>query len=392
MMKRILQIILLTISSLSTGTNLYAQTKPHQVALLLPLYLDSAFDASNNYRYGKTFPKQSISGLEFYIGAEYALDSLQKIGKNLRLHVIDYKSASTSINRLSDDPLMDSIDLIIAPASGTDYLQIANLAKEKNIPFVSATYPNDGGIRNNPQVVIANAKLNTHLQATYNYVLRNLGSSRIFYVRRKNANDDRVAEVFTSLNASSNGPVMKMEKFVLNDVMTTDELKAKLDTLRENVIIAGSLDENFGRNLVLAAAGLPKNIKVTLVGMPTWESIRELTKPEVKALPIIHSTSFFNNPSLSWGPAFEEAYRKRTFSRPTDVAFKGYELTWTFVHLLDKYDSTLMEHLDDKSFNILTEYDFKPIQWSKGSATPDYFENKRVYMVKKLNGVVTRVN
>jgi ABC-type branched-subunit amino acid transport system substrate-binding protein len=390
-MKRILQILLLTISALTMGTSLNAQTKPHQVALLLPLYLDSAFDAGNAYRYGKTFPKQSIPGLEFYIGAQYALDSLQKTGKKLKVHVIDYKDAALQPSALASLPLFDSIDLILAPASGADYLQIANLAQQKKIPFVSATYPNDGGVRNNPQVVIANAKLNTHLQATYNYVLRNLGTSKIFYVRRKNANDDRVAEVFTSLNASSSGPVMKMETVVLNDVMTTDDLKARLDSLRENVIMTGSLDENFGRNLVLAAAGLPKTLKVTLVGMPTWESIRELTKPEVKVLPIIHSTSFYNNPALSWGTAFEEAYRKRTFSKPTEVAFKGYELTWTFVNLLEKYDSTLIQHLDDKSFNLLTEYDFKPILWSKGSATPDYYENKRVYIVKKLNGVVTRV-
>jgi hypothetical protein len=89
---------------------------------------------------------------------------------------------------------------------------------------------------------------------------------------------------------------------------------------------------------------------------------------------------------------FEDAYRKRTYSRPTDVAFKGYELTWTFVNLLLKYDDQLMKHLDDESFNLVTDYDFKTITWSKGSATPDYYENKRVYLVKRLNGVVTRVN
>jgi ABC-type branched-subunit amino acid transport system substrate-binding protein len=391
-MKRILQILLLVFIAFAGSTDVNGQTKEHQVALLLPLYLDSAYDAADAYRYGKGFPKQSIPALEFYIGAQYALDSLQKEGKKLKVHVIDYKAAAHQPSALSALPLFDSIDLILAPASGSDYLQIATLAQQKNIPFVSATYPNDGGIRNNPNVLIANAKLNTHLQATYNYVLRNHGTSKIFYVRRKNANDDRVAEVFTNLNASSNGPVMKMETVVLNDVMTTADLKAKLDTLRENVILAGSLDENFGRNLLMAASTLPKNIKLTIVGMPTWESIRELSKSEVRALPIIHSTSFFNNPAVPLGMNFEDAYRKRTYSRPTDVAFKGYELTWTFVNLLLKYDDQLMKHLDDESFNLVTDYDFKPITWSKGSATPDYYENKRVYLVKRLNGVVTRVN
>lgn len=372
--------------------NGYAQTKQHQVALFVPLYLDSAFDAATDaYKYGKGFPKQSIAGLEFYIGAEYALDSLNREGKDLRFHVIDYKSAKTSISAVGSSTLMDSIDLIIAPASGADYLQIAGLAQQRNIPFISATYPNDGGLRNNPYVVIVNAKLNTHLQATYNYVLRNLGTSRIIYVRRKNANDDRVAEVFSSLNASSNGPVMKMETVILNDVMTPEDLLAKMDTTRENVILAGSLDENFGRNLAAAAAIASRTAPLTLVGMPTWEGIKELYRPEYKTLPIIHSTSFFNASDNLTGTAFEESYKKRTYSKPSDLAFKGYEITWKFVNLLLKYDKALLQHLDDKSFNLITESDFKPIQWSKGSATPDYYENKRVYLIKRLNGTATRV-
>ena len=389
---RVLQTLLIVSTLLMSFTSAKAQTKIHEVAIFVPLYLDSAFDATDTYRYGKTFPRQSISGLEFYIGAQFALDSLSKEGKQLRVHVLDYKSAATSISAIASSPLMDSIELIIAPAAGSDYLALANLAQQKNIPFISATYPNDGGIRNNPNVVIVSAKLNTHLQATYNYILRNLGTSRIIYARRKNAADDRISEVFKSLNQSSGGPVMKMETLFLSDAVTPEELTGKLDSNRENVIIAGSVDENFGKNLAASAALLASTMPVTMVGMPTWEGIKDLHKPEYKSLPIIYSTSFYNPPDNAWSVSFEEAYKKKTYSKPTDVGFKGYEITWKFVNLLLKYDSTLIQHLDDKSFNLATEYDFKPIQWSKTSTGADYYENKRVYLVKRLNGVTTRVN
>jgi len=183
-----------------------------------------------------------------------------------------------------------------------------------------------------------------------------------------------------------------METLLLSDAATPQELRAKLDSNRENVIIAGSVDENFGRNLATAAAQLSKTLPVTVVGMPTWEGIKDLyLKPEYKTLPIIYSTSFFNNTVDAWSISFEEAYKKKTYSKPTDLAYKGFEITWKFVNLLLKYDSTLIQHLDDKSFNMLTEYDFKPIQWSKTSTGPDYYENKRVYLIKRLNGVSTRV-
>jgi ABC-type branched-subunit amino acid transport system substrate-binding protein len=385
---RIFFLFLLLLSALN---NVHAQTKQYQVALFVPLYLDSAFDATETYRYGKTFPRHSISALEFYIGAEFALDSLAKEGRNLKVHVLDIRSTPTSITSMASNPLMDSIDLIIAPVTGSDYLQLANLAQQKQIPFVSASYPNDGGIKNNPYVLIANAKLNTHLQSIYNYVLRNLGTSRIIYARRKNPADDRIADIFKSLNQSGSGQVMKMETLILPDAVTPQDLAVKLDSSRENVIIAGSVDENFGRNLAVAALGNSKTFAITMVGMPTWEGIKDLQRNEFKTLPIIFSNSFFDT-GETWSHSFEDAYKRKTYSKPTDLAFKGFELVWYFSGLLSKYDSSFMQHLDDNSFNILTDYDFKPIQWNKSSGGPDYYENKRVYIIKRLNGVTTRLN
>src|ERR1700749_929040 len=49
-----------------------------QGAVFIPLYLDSAYDGNNNYRYDKTFPKFINPGLEFYEGVKLALDSLQQ--------------------------------------------------------------------------------------------------------------------------------------------------------------------------------------------------------------------------------------------------------------------------------------------------------------------------
>jgi ABC-type branched-subunit amino acid transport system substrate-binding protein len=371
--------------------NGHAQTKQHRIALFVPLYLDSAFDATDTYRYGKTFPRQSISGLEFYLGAGFALDSLSKEGKNIKVHVFDTRSNATSITTIAKAPVIDSIDLIIGSVAGTEYLQLASLAEQKKIPFVSASYPNDGGIKNNPYVLIANAKLNTHLQSIYNYVLRNLGTSRIIYARRKGAADDRISDIFKSLNQTGNGQVLKMETVMLPDLPTPGDLVSKLDSSRENVIIAGSVDENFGRSLATAALANTKTFAITVVGMPTWEGIKDLQKNEFKTLPIIYTNSFFDN-GEAWIRNFEEAYKKKTYSKPSDLVYKGFELTWYFSGLLGKYDSTLMQHLDDNSLNILTDYDFRPVQWNKTSTGPDYFENKRVYIIKRLNGVVTRLN
>jgi hypothetical protein len=389
-MKIYLQIFLLVLLG---GQAVQAQLqKQHQIAMFVPLYLDSAFDATDNYRYGKTFPKQSIAGLEFYQGASFAMDSLSTMGQSYRLHVFDTRSTSGNISTISLTPLMDSIDMIIGPVSGTDYLQLASLAARKNIPFISATYPNDGGIKNNPHVVIVNAKLNTHIQSVFNYVLRNMTGNRIIYVRRKNTADDRVADVFKSLNQSGTGSLVKMETVILTDNMLPIDISKKLDSMKENVIITGSLDENFGRNVAVASLGMSPSYRTTLIGMPTWENIKDLSKPDFITLPIIYTSSFFNNPGDPWSISFEDKFRKQTYSKPTDMAYKGFEITWLFSQLLNKYDTSLISHLGDKDFRLLTEFDFRPIQWSKENTTPDYYENKRVYIIKRFNGSLSRLN
>ncbi len=364
----------------------------HKIALFVPLYLDSAFDAGNNYKLGKSFPRQSLSGLEFYEGAEFALDSLQKEGANLEFHVFDTRSNKSSITKLAATGIFDSLDLIIGSVSGSEYLQLANIAQQKNIPFVSATYPNDGGITSNPNVIIVNSKLNTHIQSLYSYLLKNHGTNKMIWFRRKTAADDRIAEIFKSLNNSASGGILNIKTVTLPDYFTINDIRKNLDSLRQNAVIAGSLDENFGRNLAVASLGLSKNYQISLIGMPTWEGIKDLAKSDFKPLPIIYSTTFYNPPTDKWSTAFEYNYRKKTFSRPSDMAYKGYEITYYFVKLLQKYDTALVANLSDKSYRLVTEFEFKPITWSKNATGPDYYENKRIYIIKRLNGAVARLN
>jgi ABC-type branched-subunit amino acid transport system substrate-binding protein len=367
-------------------------TKMHRIAIFVPLYLDSAFDATGAYRFDKTLPRYISPGLEFYQGVHCALDSLEKDGLRFDIQVFDTRGSEGNISKVVHEEGFDSVQLIIGSVSGIEYLQLASVAKQKNIPFISATYPNDGGLTGNPYVVIVNSKLNTHLQTIYNFVLRNLSTHNMILVRRNNVQDDRVTDVFKSLNTTPSGNLMNYQTVTLNDEFTGNDLSPYLDSLRENIIICGSLDENFGKTLCEESVTLLNNYQLTLVGMPTWDNIKEILKPEYKNLPLIYSSSFFNPGQDAWSTQFTKTYGKMTFSRPTDMAYKGYEVTYYFSRLLAKYDSSLLSNLNDRSFRLLTEFEFKPIFWSKTSTTPDYYENKRVYMVKRINGMLLRVN
>ena len=375
-----------------TGFTQDSTAKTPRIAFFAPLYLDSAFDASGNYRFGKTVPRYINAGLDYYEGAALAIDSLDKEGLELDVQVFDTRN-KTSIYKLADGGAFNDVDLIIGAVSGSEYLDLATIAREKQIPFVSATYPNDGGISGNPFVIIVNSKLNTHLQAIYNYVLRNLGTNNIVMFRRQSAADDRVTEVFKSLNASSSGQVLNIKINTLSTVFTPEKIAASLDKSRENVIICGSLDESFSKKLITAVASLAKTYKITLIGMPTWEGYRELEATELRTLPVIYSSTFFNpGQEHAWSTDFSQQYAMRTYSSPSEMAFRGYEVMYLFAHLVTQYNDELLQHLSDKNYRVLTDFNFKPIHWSKNSTTPDYYENKHIYILQQLSDTLSKLN
>lgn len=364
-----------------------------EIAVFGAFYLDSAFDASGNYRLGKSVPRSINPSLDFYQGMAFALDSLDKEGLYLNLRIFDTKG-KTSIYKLADNGSLNNTKLIIGAVSGSDYLDLTNVAKEKQIPFVSVSYPNDGGITNNPFVIIVNSRLNTHLLSLYNYILRNHGTHNIVLFRRQVGADNRISDVFKSLNKSSSGSVLNIKTVMLGPNFTPSDINNALSKDRENLIICGSLDDNFAKRLILATASLGATTKNTLVGMPTWEGFSELETSAVKPIPVIYSSTFFNPPNAdSWGNSFPQLYAQRTYQYPTETAFRGFEITYLFAHLLDQYQGErLQDKLTDPNFRVLTSFDFKPVYRNTSNALPDFYENKRIYLIKRLNGELSLVN
>ncbi|MCE2834626.1 MAG: ABC transporter substrate-binding protein [Chitinophagaceae bacterium] len=384
----------LVLLSLSAGI-LRGQDAPaaYKVGIFLPLHLDSAFSETGAYRFGKGFPRQSLPGLEFYLGAELAIDSLQaERSERVDVRIYDIRSREGQLSILTRMPVMDSLDLIIGQVTGTEYLQLARIAREKDIPFVSATYPNDGGIKSSPQVFIANAKLNTHLLAMFNHILADYGGRNIVWLRRNNPADDRVAEVFRQLNAEK-GNNLRIRTQLVPDTFSERHIIPLIDSNKQNLIISGSLDERFALRLGRNCLRIPASYPLHVVGMPTWEGISELRTTEFHPLSMEYSATLYRPRLDSWRARMEELYRKRTFSKPSDLVFRGFQTTYHFVGLLMKFgEKGLREQMNDRSAKGVSDFDFQPVRWSRSSETPDYQENKRIYLIRRQFGQTQLLN
>ncbi|MEP7254895.1 MAG: ABC transporter substrate-binding protein [Ferruginibacter sp.] len=369
----------------------------YKIGIFAALYLDSVFN-NNTFRYKQALPRFIMPAVDFVQGAQIALDTLQAGNDNIDAVIYDTKSYTQTVPYLIQNKKLDSLQLIIGSVKDAEYLQLAEFALQKNIPFISVTYPNDAGITANPFLVIVNSTLKSHCDAIYSYILQNHGTGKIYLCRQKGTQEDMIASYFKQINEQDGKPLLNIQTLNFENNLTAALLKTKLDSNSNSVIIGASLDETFAGNITSACYTLHDKYPITLIGMPTWDGFTSLNKKiEFTEFPIYYTTSYFNEKGDDFSKTLTAAYLKKYKGKPTDMAFKGFEAVYLFTKLLALYPGNFMNHINDKNIKVFCEYNFRPVMSKKGSlpagqagTTPDYFENKHVYFIKKANGAVSK--
>lgn len=391
------RIVILLIVHSGLSVHLFAQadsTAPAKlkVALFAPLYLDSAFDASEEYRYAKNvFPKFINPGLEFYEGARMALDSMAKTGKELEIYVYDTRSARETLEEQLNKPEISDAGLIIASCTNNEVWAFADAGLKRNIPVINATIPHDGGSAANPFFVVLNPTLRTQCEAIYRHAQKYYSINPIVFFRKKGASEDLIKNYFEDFSKITMSVPLKIKYVDLNDSFTVNQLMPHLDSVRNTLCIAGSLDINFGKRLAFQLASLNKDYPSIIMGMPTWEAIREFSKPEFKGPEIIYGTPFYNAKTDKLSVHINNYFNTVMYARPSDMVFRGYEVTWKFAHLLLQYGKDLSSNLSSKQHKVFTDFDIQPVL-DRTKMTLEYFENKKVYFLKWQDGIIKTVN
>ena len=369
----------------------FGQNVKHKIAIFSPLYLDSAFDDLNNYRYEKQFPKFINPGLEFYEGVQLALDSLSKEETPLEVFIYDTRSEKEPLTQQLSK-LDTAVELILGYANPQESWNIANVAKSKKIPYINVNLPNDAGITDNPYFVMLNSTLQTHISLLYKYLQKNYALAPVIMFRKKGQMEDVIKSLFDEAGKNTPSVALKIKYVDLADSFTVDKLTAKLDSNVHTVCIAGSLDEDFGRRLSQQLASISKSYPLTVVGMPTFDNLtRDFTLPQYKGLEIVYSTPFYNSRMDKVSQGITDYFNTKMYARPSDMVMRGYEATWRFSKLLLEYGKDIASNLSRKEFNVFRELDIQPVI-NKQTTTLDYFENKKLFFVKWQDGIIKGVN
>lgn len=373
---------------LTISVNAQSEIPKYKVAVFAPLYLDSAFDHNDEYRYPKnTFPKFINPGLEFYEGVQLALDSLNKEYAPLEIFVYDTRSTTESVTQLLNSRELDSVQLIIAHLSSSEVKIFADAGLKKNVPVINVNVPNDGGVTGNPFFVVLNPTLRTQCEGIYKYIQKYHSLDPIVIFRKKGQLEDRIKMYFDEYGRSTASVPLKVKYVELTDSFSLNQLRVHLDTSSQTLCLAGSLDENFGKRLVQQLAVLNKqNYPSIAMGMPTWDNL-SWNKQEFKGIEIVYSTPFYHMKNDRISTGISSYFNRVMYARPSDMVFRGYEVMFRYARLLIKHGKDLPSNLSSKQAKVFTDFDIQPVI-SRPTMSLEYFENKKLYFLKWEDGVM----
>lgn len=364
-----------------------------RIAVFAPIYLDSAFNAQNEYRYGKNeFPKFINPGLEFYEGVQLALDSLELEGIEAEVFVYDTRSAKETLAKQLQKVADDSVQLMIVHCTSQEVKPFAEFALKNKIPFINTTIPNDGGVQNNPYLVVLNPTLRTQCEGLYRYLQAHFSLKPLVVFRKKGNTESYIQSIWDEFGKTAMGSPIQLKYVDLTDSFTVDQLTKHLDSTKHSVCIAGTLDAAFGRRLAQQLAGIYKSYPLTIIGMPTWENItREFSKPEFKGPEIIFSNPFYNPRTDKLSQEINSQFAGSMYARPSDMVFRGYEVTWNYIKLLLQFGKDIASNLGNKAHLQFTDYDIQPVL-GKSNMQLQYFENKKLYFLRWQDGMIKKVD
>ena len=361
-----------------------------KVAVLCPLYLDSAF-TDYTYKLGNnSMPQYILTGLDFYNGVMLAIDSLNKENLNAEVWIYDTKKKNTDINAMLQTMKALHFSLIIASfTSNTEQKAVSDFSFANNIPVVSVTYPNDAGLNANPYFIMLNSTLKTHVNGIYHFVQQNYSYSKALFITKNTPLETRIVADFRS-NDSLVKNHFSYKTLLLNDNVNWDDIKPYLDSNKQNVIVCGSLNNDFALSLI-KTLGDNNAYKTTVIGMPNWDGMRKLYRNTFDNVDIIYSTPFNYASTDSTVQKLTTAYRAKFTARPSDLVYKGFEAMYDYTHLINDFGSEFTGHVSDSTHQLTNQFFIQPAVLNSTSLVPDYLENKNLYFIKKNKGEVISV-
>lgn len=351
------------------NTSLIGKKKgEYSIAILLPFFLDKG----NGY-------VESVSDLatQFYMGAQLAIDSLDKLGLNSKVYVYDSQNDTVSLKAILNKSEFANMDLVIGPLFPDKMNVVARWCKAHKVQFICPVSSNSEILKTNPYVFAAIPSDVTLLEGAAKYILNNVTNTQIVLVKPTSAKDillyDSFRSAFLNSPLSNKGLRPKLIETNLQDFKTY--IKKEGNT----VFIMPTVEEGTAKKFMnsLASSSTNVNGSISVFGTKEWLNFDDISGTYKNKFNFHFSAPNDFNYTYDSTKKIVKKYRKTYGADMPKMAVQGFDVILFFCskYLLDK------EYLGVMS-------DIKMVQKGAGNG----YENNNCYILKQEDFEIIKVS
>lgn len=349
----------------------------YKVIVALPMRLDQNQRILSGM-YDETTSLNHLTELSvsFLMGAQMALDSLQKLGLTAD---VEFYDTGGDLNRLKDylGPNNNkNIDLIIGPFYPKLLEYAAQWGRDNKVPVVAVTKIPTKLLENNPYLISTVPSDLTLIEGMAKYLAQLDTPSNIILLEGGNEEAKVNASYFkNTFNEYSNEKVT-LKASGLSGV-TRNTLASHVDANKDNYFVCLSSNVQLVMNFVNAlnearnTSSVTKKANVMMVGMNEWKDITALNSYYKNRFQLHYASSNHLDYDEINTAKFTKEFRARYGSDPTRYAFHGFDVVLSqMAYLLLGFE---------RNNGLMDNFNIKPIGPRHGG------ENSSVFIAKQVD-------
>lgn len=303
-------------------------------------------------------PSEQSRIIEYYQGFLVAVNRLKSEGYSFEINTFDAGPKEESLDSLLATGELDRMDLIIGATYANHNKELADFAKEKEIPLVIPFTSKEKSLYRNPMVYIVNSNQSYVIPDVTEQFVKKFPTANVIFVEDtiKDDKKDFVAELTETLDRHKiPHTTIAMSNFheTENAINTLRELQA---AGRENIIIPTSSSSKT-LNTLLPALVQSKQIDSTCVaqyklfGYPEWQIYVNDTNGKMYEVNTYFYAPFYSHHTLPQVNQFHNDFAQWYSCNIQNIypryALLGYDTGYYFLLAVAKYGKDLAENINE---------------------------------------------
>ena len=322
----------------------------YDISFLLPFYLAKndeylLKDAKNVY------PKSEYA-IEFYAGAQVAIDEWQRRGMIANINLYDSENSKGKIGKILSSREVQASDVIIGPFYTENVKFASEYLKHSSVDIVAPLSSDHGLVRNHENIYQVNPSTRFQLMKMSEYISKRHGSLPVVVIRRDTTSEKVLANAF--MNALDHEDHEEMYRTIT--VGTKDLIDIDEDYFtpeQDYVVIIASEDRVFVAN-VLTSLNQLRNENLIAFTTPSIVKFNHIENKYLSNLNVHYpqlGTIDYKSPAVN---KFIKAYRAKHGHEPDErFAYTGYDVTNFVLGQLYTQGKLDIEKMDKKKYSKL---------------------------------------